>query len=313
VQKLLEHHGYRPTESDSHSVKKIKWILEFLALKTLMVVSRCIPSSKRTQLGRKLGRFVYKRLKFRRSVVEENLRFAFPNSAKSVGQLADKVYQNLGVTLLEFLSMDNLTPKSILNQVEFDGIHHLHDFKKSGQGVLLTTGHFGNWEMLAASINASGINGHYVVRSQSNPYVDKLQNDIRVSAGLKVIKAEDIRPLVKALRAGDLVGILPDVHAGDNGVIVDFMNRKASTTKGLAYFAWKFNCPIVPSAIFRKEDGGFKAIFKAPIYPDPDMSEEEAVYSLTVAHTAALEEFIRQQPDHYFWVHRRWKINSGKI
>jgi len=68
----------------------------------------------------------------------------------------------------------------------------------------------------------------------------------------------------------------------------------------------------VTSAIFRKSDGGFKAVFKDPIYPDPEMEEKEAVYSLTVQHTSALEDFIRQKPDHYFWVHRRWKATPPK-
>jgi len=292
--------------------KKIKWAIEYIALRKLMFFSCLIPASKHRSYGSRFGKFVYQRFGFRKEVVEENLSFAFPNYHEPIENLALDVYQNLGITLLEFLSMGKLTPAEILEQVEFEGIHHLHNFKKAGQGVLLTTGHFGNWEMLAAAINASGIDGNFVVRSQSNPYVDKLQNNIRSSAGLKVIRAEDIRPLVKTLREGHLVGILPDVNAGSKGVFVDFMGRKASTTKGLAHFAWKLNCPIVPSAIFRKSDGGFKAVFKDPIYPDPEMEEKEAVYSLTVQHTSALEDFIRQKPDHYFWVHRRWKATPPK-
>ena len=161
---------------------------------------------------------------------------------------------------------------------------------------------------MGAALAAHGHPLSVVARSQSNPWVDRLQNDVRARAGMSVIKAdESIRRLVRTLRDGGLVAMLPDVNAGDDGVFVPFMGRLASTPRGLAYFAWKLDCPIVPMYCVRQPDGRHVGHVTEPILPDPGQDEETAVRDLTRRHTERLETFVRRHPDHWFWVHRRWK------
>ena len=123
-----------------------------------------------------------------------------------------------------------------------------------------------------------------------------------------MIKADaSVRGVLRAVKDGEFVVMLPDVNAGDDGVFVDFMGRAASTPRGLAYFAWKLNVPVVPAFMVRQPDDRHVLHVTAPIEPDPSMDEASAVLSLTRAFTIRLEGFVRQYPDHWLWLHRRWK------
>ena len=290
-------------------VKRLQWRAEYAALRAVYAVARRLPETWRRRCGRGLGRFAFRSLRYRREVVLAQLRWAFPDrDDASRRELAERVYEQLGTSLLEFMTLGDLGPERIRDRVRLEGLEHLERFRAAGRGVLLTTGHFGNWELMGAALAAYGYPLGVVARSQSNPLVDALQNDVRRRAGMTVIKAAgSIRQLVRSLRDGGRVAMLPDVNAGDDGVFVPFLGRTASTPRGLAYFAWKLGCPIVPMYCVRQPDGTHVGHVTEPIEPDPQQDETTAVQDLTRRHTERLEAFVRRHPDHWFWVHRRWK------
>ncbi len=291
-------------------LKRIKWALEYALLAAAFALACLLPERWVAASGRALGGFVFKHVGLRRGVVLENLGRAFPDRPPlALWDLAERVYRHLGATLFGFFTLGRLTPARVRARVRLENTGDVDALREAGRGALLMTGHFGHWELLGAAVSAYGYPTRYLVRTQSNPWVDALQNRIRARAGLGVIRADasSVRQLVRHVRDGGFVGILPDVNAGDDGVFVDYLGRQASTPRGLAHFAIKLKCPVIPVFLVRQEDGTHVARFHDPLHPDPDLPHEEAVRALTQAYTDVLADVVRAHPDHYFWVHRRWK------
>lgn len=290
--------------------KRPRWLLEYAALYALFLASRATPRRWLIALGRAAGLFAYRVLGIRRGVTLANLAAAFggERDRRELDRLAARVYSNLGATLMEFAKLHDATPASIRALVDLEGREHLEACLRRGGGAILTTGHFGNWELLGAALTAYGFRTGYLIKDQSNPWVHRLQNEIRRRAGIGVIRqGAAARGILYALRRREFVGILGDQDAGNSGVFLPFLGRPASVARGVAYFAWRAGCPVVFAHILRGADGRHRAVFGAPIVADPAWDEETAVRELTRAHTERLDALVRAHPEHYFWVHRRWK------
>lgn len=289
--------------------KRIAWALEYALLRCVAAASLLVPESRIPAAGRALGGFVYHVLRIRRAVVMENLGHSFgaEMDRREIARIARRTYTQIATSFLEFFRLPSLDHQALRGRVRLQGAGEAMALLESGRGALMATGHFGNWEYLGASLNAYGFKTSFLVKSQSNPWVDRMQNGIRARGGMGVIRQDQVRRLMEVLRRGEYIGILPDQNAGGDGVFVDFMGRKASAARGLAFLAWKYDCPIVPAVAVRQPDGTHLATFKPAIRPDPAWDETTAVREMTQAFHSTLEEFIRENPDHYFWVHRRWK------
>jgi Kdo2-lipid IVA lauroyltransferase/acyltransferase len=289
--------------------KKMRWGLEYALLCLLLVFVRLAPERWWRSAGRWLGGWIHGTVGYRRRVVQGNLLNAFPDLGQSeIDNITVSTYQRLGETLFEFLALPGWDSAEITNRVVGLDIAELKELHDQGRGAILMTGHFGNWELLGAAVAAAGIPIQVVARTQTNPWSDRLQNRIREQSGLRVLKAEtSVRDIVKAVRRGEFVAMLPDVDAGTDGVFVDFLGRQASTPRGVAYFAWKLGCPIVTRFARSDGNGRYHIIDTGNIVPDADQDEQTAVHSLTTAMLANLETAVRSQPDHYLWLHRRWK------
>jgi len=289
--------------------KRVRWALEYLLLTAVLALVRILPERWWRGLGRRLGDLINKRFGFRSEVVTDNMRRAMPDLDESgIAALRDAYYLRLGETMLEFFAMSGWSTDEIVARVDHGELGAIRALREQGRGVLLVTGHYGNWELLGAAAAAAGVPMSVVARTQSNPWVDRLQNRIRERSGMKVIKADSsVREVIRAVRRGEMVAMLPDVNAGDDGVFVDFLGRKASTPRGVAYFAWKLKCPLATAFIEADGDGTHTIRAGAIIEPDPEQNENDAVRHLTQQLMDSLGAQIRARPEFYFWVHRRWK------
>ncbi len=286
--------------------------LEYAGLYLVYLMGRTLPRRRFVKVGEWLGRFAFDVLRVRREVALANLRFAFGEemSEEEIVDLARRSYAQLGGTLLEFASLSRMTQRELVDEVEIEGMEYLEEaLEKSGKGAMLVTGHYGNWELFGAAFVARGKGTTFLVKEQSNPLASKMQNKLRAMGGIEVVKQGPLvaRGVLKALRRGHLVGILPDQDARRHGVFVNFLGRPASTFKGPAFFSWRENVPIVQGYIRRLPDGRHLAVAEKPIWPNPDAPEEEEVKRLTQLFTNDLEKWIRAYPENYYWVHRRWK------
>lgn len=284
--------------------------LEFAALWVVFLMGRFLPRRSFVALGGFIGRLAHDRLGVRVEVARENVARVFPEwSEEKVRRTVRDSYGQLGGSLLEFASLPGMDRQDLIEAVELRGLENLREATAGGRGAMLVTAHFGSWELFGASFVARGYDMTFFVKRQKNPLVADLQDDIRRRAGIEIATegAGVAKAVLRALRRGHLVGILPDQDARRHGVFVDFLGTPASTYKGPAFFAYRAGVPILPAYIRRTADGNHVAQIEPPLHPDLDRPQEEEVFRLTQAYTDVMNGWIRRHPEHYFWVHRRWK------
>jgi KDO2-lipid IV(A) lauroyltransferase len=288
---------------------KFKHRLEYCLIAALKNMAGAMSDSLAAKAGARFGELAYDVFKIRRKVALDNLAKAFPDKNQTeIDSIARSFYRNLGKNMLEFMRFPKLTADVIREKVEFIGKEHFDRAMQEGKGALLISSHFGNWELYAAAIASYGYPISVVVYEQHNPLSDEIMNDIRRSKNIEVIYKQDApRSILKALAQKRFVAILIDQDAGRDGVFVDFMGRPASTAKGPAVFAIRTGAPLLTGVIVRKDDGKHVGYIEPPIFAVPAADRERETHRLTAMVTAAMERYVRKNPDHWYWVHRRWK------
>ncbi len=262
-------------------------------------------------VGASLGGALH-RAGLRVRVARENLAIAFPEMEPAARErLLARHYAELGRAAAEYPHLGRLV-RAPRDEVfaAYEGEAHLHEAAARGRGVLLVTGHFGNFELLGASIGRL----HpvdFVFRPPSNPGAGRWLLSVRAAAGVgQLTTSGGIKRVFQALRAGRWVALLGDQDARREGVFVPFLGRTASTPAGPARIALATGAPIVFGAIHRAGDGRHCVRIAPPIVPEGDPRDEAAVRALTLRHTQALEAAVRAHPEAWFWLHRRWKTRS---
>jgi len=173
---------------------------------------------------------------------------------------------------------------------------------------VLVTGHFGSWELMGARLKSHGYPVNFLVGEQKNRAVDDLMNHLRRSKGIGIIgMGASMRHVLRALKSNQFVAMLSDQDAGSRGVFVDFMGRPASTPFGPASFAVRTGAALIAAFILREDLARHRVILEAPLVPNAGASEEEESLRLTQQYTSLLEKYVRERPDHWLWLHRRWK------
>lgn len=291
-------------------LRPVRQRLEAVALRALGAVARALPFERASDLGAAIGAAAFRVLERRRRIAIENIDRSLGASpgGQSSESLARQAFTQLGRTFVEFLALPALRPEELLSRVEFDHFEAIEDLARARKGAVLVTGHFGNWELFGAAAGARYAPMKYLLPRQTNPWSDAYLNDIRRSVGIEpFVIGTDMRAAVRALRAGSFLGMLPDQDARRAGIHVPFFGRPASTHAGPARLALAAGVPVVVGVNERAGRGRFRARLVAVLVPDPTREREAEVARLTAELTRALEEAIRARPDHWYWIHRRWK------
>lgn len=267
-------------------------------------------------IGETLGRLAFIVDRRHRRVACENLQLAFGNShgPDEIAAMARAHFRSLGQTFVDVCRLIWLSPRTLKEVVEIEGMEVLGPPRARGQGVLFVTGHFGPWEYLpAAHIHLIGEPLTVVARPLDNPYLNRLLNAVRRRWGSRVVeKREAMGVLLDVLRQGGRVGILIDQHVSrGEGVLVDFFGRPACTTSAPALLALRSGAAIIPVVIRREGRERFRFLMGKEVSIPRTGKVKEDVVDLTAGMTVALEEFIRHRPEQWLWVHRRWK-NLGE-
>jgi KDO2-lipid IV(A) lauroyltransferase len=277
---------------------------------TAMAVAR--PAQATPSLA---ARLLYRLLPLRRQVVLDNLRRVYGDSADEaeITRLAQAHYGHLGRLMWEFLWYPWLSRARKLAMVRVDNLDALLDAHAQGKGVLILTGHFGNFEVatsagLASFPEAKG-RFHFVRRPIRPEWLDKLVTRRFRKVGFGVLpKRGGLDAILDRLAAGDLVVFPFDQHAQrKDGVMVEFFGHPAGTFRSLAVIALATGAPVVPASSWRDTDGSHVLRFEAALAAVEHADTNEAIRLTTRAFNRALELLIVRRPEQWWWVHRRWK------
>lgn len=292
--------------------KPFEWWLTRQLVRGLSGVGRCLPQSAIRPIGRALGMAAYRTQPRYRRVALANLERAFGAEwdRERIEEMARESFRHLGMTLVEFfLRMPRITGEEVEREVLFEGQEHFEEAFKRGKGVLLITGHYGNWEIMGPRLVRAGYQVNAVSRTADDPGTERMIEEIRTRSGMRTIpRRQAARMGLAALRRNEILGILLDQNAAEGGVFVPFFGYPASTATGPAVFALKTGAAIVPTFCLREPDGTHRMKVWPPIYPEPTGDRARDVEQLTAEITRVIEMQIRERPELWFWLHNRWKL-----
>jgi KDO2-lipid IV(A) lauroyltransferase len=261
-------------------------------------------------IGDWLGRLVYRPLGIRREVVERQVRAALPGLAEpEVLRIASESYGHLGRTSIEAAILPTYSREDVIGLVErVDGGEVFERALSAGRGVLIVTGHLGNWELGGSFVAARGCAINAVARGMQNPLFDRYLTETRQRLGMTVIHdSEAVRRVPRIARDGGVIAFLVDQGAvGLASTWVPFFGRWAKTPRGPAVFALRLDAPLIFAAAIRQPNGRYIIHFEnVPVTRTGD--READVDAIVASYTSTLERWVRRYPEQYFWQHRRWK------
>ena len=287
-----------------------RYALEAKLAVAVSAVVRRLPRRLVLALGRALGRAWGAFDKRHLRIAADNLRQAFPDwDEERVLRTARGVYAHFGTVLFDILWMEGRTTEELLALTDVEGLELARAALASGRGVVCPTGHFGNWEF--QGVASALLVGPFsvVARPLDNPELDRRLVGLRTSTGNTVIyKKKALAQIIHTIREGGVVAIVVDqnVQAKD-GIFVDFFSRPACTTTVAAALALKTGCMIIPVHCPLGPDGRYRMVYGPPVEWKGEGRGKEAVAALTQHLTSIVEGWVREHPEQWLWLHRRWK------
>lgn len=282
---------------------------EYIAIRSLVGMLGLASFRTGSAIGAWLGVLGY-RLGIRSHVVKTQIAFAFPEyTPAQVRAVAAQSYENLGRTSIEAAIMEHRSPADLIALFDrVDGWEHLEAARSAGRGVLLVTGHLGNWELGGSYFAARGVPIDAIARHMSNRIFERYLTRVRQRFGVRVIFDElAVRATPRSLRENRVVGFLSDQGVlGLASTFVPFFSRLAKTPRGPAVFALRLSAPVVFTVAVRQPSGKYRLIVE-PIDVLLTGDREADTVALVARYTTRMEYWVRQYPEQYFWQHRRWK------
>lgn len=255
--------------------------------------------------GARLGRLIMRFGKRRRERADANLRLAMPELSDAEREaLVGKIFEHFGRISADFLLIPKRSREQFFEETEVVGVEHLDAALAQGKGILLITGHFGNWERCSSWLSMKGYPLSVVARDADDLGVNSMVNELRAYTGTKVIaRGNAARPIIEALRRNELVGILPDQNASE--VFLPFFGKPAGTVLGPGVLHARTGAVVVPMYGVRVGPNRYRLEIHPPLEPIPGY--EVKGEGLMRAINASLESMIRQHPDQWLWFHDRWR------
>ncbi len=288
--------------------------IQYVALRLVAAALHCFPVDTNLRTARLIGSVMYAVDRKHRDRALGNLRRSFPDMPERQRErMARRSMQQLVMLAVEVLFTTRLIRADTWPRyVELVNFRTALDLLLRGErGLIMLTGHYGNWEVLGYTLATLGFPTTSVARPLDNPYVSDFIFGVREKTGQRIIaKKGATTEVTEVLDRKGAVGFIADQNAGSKGLFVDFFGRKASTYKSIGLLAMEYEVPVVIGYARRVGDCfrfrvGVQDIiwpddWKAPAVTDP-------LRYITQRYTKAIEDFVREDPGQYLWVHRRWK------
>jgi KDO2-lipid IV(A) lauroyltransferase len=295
---------------------KKKHVVEYAVFLCIAFIIRLLPLHLVHKTGFALARLAYPLLKSRREVALRNLRNAFPEmDGKRREQIALQSFQNISATFIELLWSQNLTKEGIKQRVGIDNFELLERLLEKKKGIVFLTAHFGSWELAVQAIAAyTDISVSALAKPQSNALVDRIINRWRELFGVKVVSiGVSVREILRTLQQGGIIALVADQTAPKESVSAEFFGRQVPTFQGPSVFCLKTGAPIVFGCAVRQKNGNYKMHLVHVPSDDLVGFSDENVFVLTQRQVRMTEEIIRQYPEQWMWMHKRWKHVPDRV
>ena len=265
-----------------------------------------LPPDWASALGGAIGRLIGPHLGISNRA-RHNIKRAFPELSESdVAHVVARMWDNLGRVAAEYSHLRNIRVFEPGGRVETHGFEHMDRAVAAGRRMIIFSGHIANWEIGMLAAVQYGISVAQIYRAANNPLVDRMITRFRGDAGELIPKgAVAARRAIATLRRGAHLTMLADQKMND-GIQVPFFGRPAMTASALAALALRFNCDVLPARVERLDGARFRLTVFPPL-PLPRTGDSHADAAALMAQVnAILERWIRDRPEQWFWVHRRW-------
>lgn len=289
--------------------KRISWLAQAAAFVAYSGLMRALPVETASNFGAWLVARIGPLTRTEKTV-QRNLRLAFPDmNDEERSALSRAQWESTGRTFAEFPIMDRITPAR--GRVEVVGAERLHAIRDSGRPAVLVSGHFSNWEAMAAAIVSTGLKTQITYRAGNNPHVDRMITEQRARYGVELFApkgGDGAKELLEGMKRGESVALLNDQKFRE-GPEVTFFGHPVNTATGPSRLAQRFDAPIIPVTVERSGPVRLKVTFHPEMRVRPATSPADkarAVEEATQAITRFIEDQVRARPEEWFWTHKRW-------
>ncbi len=262
-------------------------------------------------IGKSLGMLIYNVDVRHRRIVRRNLSFVYPEwPAEKVTEMSKQIFRNLGMTLLEICQVMCSPREDILNKVVVKGEENLKEARRHHKGVVIISAHLGNWEVVPLFWPLYfRMPLAVVARELENKTIDRLICRLRGRSGSRIIYKDDaMSEMIRTLRQDKALAILIDQGTKSSlGVKITFFDKFVTATSGAALLAMRCKSPVLPGFCVRNGDGTYTMNLGKPFFLKRSGDLRENLKQNTQIMTDAIEAAVRQYPEQWFWVHKRWR------
>ena len=282
----------------------MRWVGQALA-----ALCRALPMRSAQRIGDFWGWVAFVTVPKRQRLADRNLAAVFGDRLTPAERKRIRYFATRGLckTMLELFRLPAMTERDFEEVLSFENPEVVTEALALGKGAIIITPHYGNWELMATALTRLGLDLHVVARDSHDPQTAQLINESRESVGMTVIERDDVRAMMRVIRSGGVLGILPDQRAKSGGIWLDFMGRLASTFTGPATFAIRTGMPVIPCFGRRTDDDRIIVTAHEPLEM-PDTGDREAdIIAGTQLVNDVLGREIMKRPAQWLWLHDRWR------
>jgi KDO2-lipid IV(A) lauroyltransferase len=284
--------------------------IEYILFLSLSSICRIIGLKKSQKAAKILAVLFYNFIPIRKAVVFDNLINAFPEkSKKEINKIAFGTYHSFFITLVEILYLPWIKEEQLNKCVKFYNLDILNKRYSENNGLIVLSAHFGNWEYCAI---AGGLQTNkkfsVIVKPQRNSLVNDWMNKVRTRWNNEVVPlGASIRNVYSVLMKKGIVAMVADQRGPEESIKLDFFGRKTSVYTGPAVLSLKMNSPIIYGIAVRQPDFTYKIVLEEINRENLPANNEESIQELSKRMLVYLEKYIKEYPEQWFWMHKRWK------
>lgn len=290
--------------------KHLKNEIEYVAVLALVRIFRFLPRRACIAVARSIAMAFYRlSARHRRNTIRHlTIAFGHEKSDREIRRIAKNMFRHFAAAAVDTIRTPLMLAEGLDRYITVDHIEYLEEAAQKNRGMILLTGHYGNWELLGAWMTWKNYPLRVIGSPLPNPKLNRLLVETRNQAGyLNIERGKELKTLIRTLKEGYPLGILMDQDTRVKGVFADFFGRKANTPVGPIVLARRFNVPVIPGFMHMEKDLTYHIEFFPPLVFSNTGDPEKDLMADIENCNRIYETVILRHPEQWVWMHRRWK------